>query len=91
MPFRGIIPGKSKLSVDYPSERHVIRELFCVKTGFSTVKSAESKNFPRISCGNACHPRIILRRGRFFHGKFHGKSKLSANFPAVSFNRGKYF
>jgi hypothetical protein len=65
MPFRDIIPGKSKLSADYPAEKHVIRELFCVKAGFSTVKSAESQNFPRISFENVCHRRIILRQGSF--------------------------
>jgi hypothetical protein len=55
--FRGIILEKSKLSADYTAERMPFRgiirgkacdcELFCVKAGFSTVKSAESFDFSR--------------------------------------------
>ncbi len=78
MPFRGIIRGKA-----------CNRVLFCVKTGFPMVKTAESFDFPR----------IILRKGMPFcsiicgmskpsadhtaeRHAFPRKSKLSANYPA---------
>jgi hypothetical protein len=51
--------GKTKLSTDYSAEWRAFprynprkdmsfRELSCAKAGFSVVKSAKSKNLPRI-------------------------------------------
>jgi hypothetical protein len=59
--FRGLYRGKA-----------CICELFCVKAGFSMVKSVESFDFPR----------IILRKGMPFHRIILGKSKLSADHTA---------
>jgi hypothetical protein len=47
-------------------------ELFCVQAGFTTVKSEESFDFPR----------IILRKGMSFRRIIYEKSKLSANHTA---------
>jgi hypothetical protein len=41
--FRRLDRGKARMS---------FRELFCIKAGFSGVKSAESQNFPRIILWN---------------------------------------
>jgi hypothetical protein len=66
MLFRGRILGKSKPSVKYTVERHVICKLFCVKASFSTVKSAESYDFLR----------IILRKNMPLRRITSGKSKF---------------
>ncbi len=67
------------------------RKLFCIKTGFSMVKSMESfyfshtilwkgMTFHRIILGKSNLPRIILQKSMPFR-----RSKLSANYPAESF------
>jgi hypothetical protein len=47
-------------------------KLFCAKTAFPMVKSAESQNFPR----------IILRKGMTFRRIISGKSKLYTDYTA---------
>jgi hypothetical protein len=51
-------------------------EIFCVKAGFSTVKSVESLTFSR----------TILLKGMPFRRIIRRKSKLPANYPAESFS-----
>ncbi len=75
--FPRIIRGKSELPVDYAVERHAIpgydsrkvktfRGFFCIKAGFSTVKSTESFYFSRPILRKDAFPQDIPWKVKIF-------------------------
>jgi hypothetical protein len=68
--LHGLYHGKACLSSVKSVERHVIRDLFCIKAGSSTVKIG-GKSFYFL--------RIILHKGMPFCRIIRRKSKLSEN------------
>jgi hypothetical protein len=58
--------------VDYPQKVRTYCGLYRGKACLSGVEFLESQNFPQ----------IILRKGRLFHGKIHGKFLVFAHYPA---------
>jgi hypothetical protein len=67
MPFRRIIRGKSKLSVDHTAERHAFRRVIRGKSKLSAYYSGESFSIPRkvkisLFKGLSLLPQIILAK-----------------------------
>jgi hypothetical protein len=87
-----------KKAYGYNSQKvKTFRGLFCVKIGFSKVKSTENFDFSRtilrkgmpfsrIIAESQNIPRIILRKSMPFSKVIRGKWKLSVNYPVESFS-----